>query len=121
MEVVLWIIGGYMVVMGALLCAKPLVGKRLADVWMKDKIHRGWALVTVGVGVLLLWAAPAGRATLFIQVLGCLSVLKGIYLLIAPRAQLMGVVTWWNRLPQMAHRVWGVVALAMGAVIITTR
>ena len=120
MRLFLGVFGTYMVVIGALLCATPRVGKRLTDVWMKDKVSRGWALVTAGVGLLFLWAASASRAPLFIQVLGALSILKGIYLLVAPRAPLLAVVKWWNHLSPGTYRVWGLVTLAMGAAVLWT-
>lgn len=120
MSIFLAALGCYMAVVGAALCFKPPLGKRLADLWLKDKVHRGWALVTLGIGALLIWAAPVSRAVLFIQVLGWLTVLKGIYLLIAPRGQLVGVVKWWNRLSEGRYRLWGLVTLTLGAAILIT-
>ena len=109
-----------MVVVGTLLAVTPPLGKRLTDVWMKDKLNRGWALVTAGVGGLIIWAAPASRAAAFIQALGGLTLLKAIYLLVAPKAQLIGLVTWWNQLPPRTYRLWGLLSLALGATILVT-
>ena len=121
MRLFLGVLGWYLLIVGGLLCAKPVLGKRLADVWMKDKIHRGWALVTVTVGLLFLWAAPSSRAILFIQILGWLTILKGAYLLVGPRKQLMRIVEWWHGLPQGGLRVWGLVSLAVGLAILAAR
>ena len=120
MKIVLVVLGVYMSVVGLLLCVAPTLGKRLTEVWMKDKISRGWALVTLGVGALLICAASASRAPIYIYVLGWTSVAKGVYLVIAPRPQLLRVVTWWHGLSQGFLRLWGVVALGMGAAILLT-
>ena len=121
MTLVLRVFGWYLVVVGALLCARPPLGKRLADWWLKDKLSRPWALLPLGLGLLLLWAAPASRAPRFIQVLGGLGVLKGAYLLIAPAGQLAGVVRWWHQLPPAGHRWWGLASLLLGAAILAVR
>ncbi|MBI2105107.1 MAG: hypothetical protein HYT90_06005 [Candidatus Omnitrophica bacterium] len=118
MGIVLAVFGWYLVVVGALLCAKPPMGKRLADWWLKDKLSRRWALLPLAVGLLVLWAAPASRVPTFIRTLGWLGVLKGIVLLIAPREPLMQFVSWWHRLPSGGLRLWGVVAAAFGAAIL---
>ena len=120
MKLVLMFLGWYLILLGALLFGRPPLGKQLADWAMKDKTSRAWALVTAGFGVLFVWAATASRISPFIYVLGGLTMLKGIYLLLAPRAQLVGLVDWWNRLPQLAYRVWGAVALALGGLIVAT-
>jgi uncharacterized protein YjeT (DUF2065 family) len=78
-------------------------------------------LVTVAVGALLLWAAPASRAIPLIQLLGWLALLKGVYLLVAPRKQLMGIVQWWNRLSHGSLRLWGLVSLGVGIAMLASR
>jgi uncharacterized protein YjeT (DUF2065 family) len=120
MRLVLLVLGWYLVIVGVALALVPTVGKRLTDLWLKDKVHRRWAMVTLALGVVILWAAPASRAVTFIYVFGGLSVLKGIYLLIAPRAQLLEIVRWWNTLPQPILRVWGAVAVGIGAAMLMT-
>ena len=121
MTLVLGVFGWYLLVVGALLCARPSLGKRLANWWLKDKLSRPWALVPFGLGLLLLWAAPASRAPRLIQVMGGLGVLKGAYLLLAPAGQLAGVVRWWHQLSPSGHRWWGLMSLLLGAAILVTR
>lgn len=118
MGLALAVFGWYLVVVGALLAAKPPVGKRLADWWLKDKLSRPWALLPLAAGILLLWAAPASRVPTFIQTLGGLGVLKGVVLLVVPRAPLLRFVAWWNDLPPAGLRLWGAVAVVVGAVVL---
>ena len=118
MGLALAICGWYLVVVGAVLCAKPAARKRLTDWWLKDKLSRPWALLPFAVGLLLLWAAPASRLPGFIRALGGLGVLKGLVLLVAPREPLARFVSWWNRLPPTGLRLWGAVAVGIGAAIV---
>ena len=120
MRVVLWIVGNYMAVMGFIMAVKPALGKRLTDWMLKDKVSRRWALLTLAVGAVIFWAAPASHAPVFIQILGGISVGKGVYLLVAPRDQLMGVMEWWYRLPPSSVRLWGLVAVIIGVGVLGT-
>ncbi len=120
MTLFLAIFAWYMAGVGALMVLSPARAKRMTDLWMKDKVHRVLALVPAGIGVLLVWAAPASRAPIFIQVLGGISVFKAAYLLIAPKRQLKEIVDWWNGLSQGRYRLWGLLTLVLGICIITT-
>ena len=120
MRIFLCVFSWYYVVIGLLLCVTPALGKRLANMWMKDKISRAWAVVTIAFGALFFWAAPASRATIFVQTLGGIAVLKGIYLVLAPRAQLTGIVTWWQQVPRRTLRLLGLFTFAIGASILTS-
>jgi uncharacterized protein YjeT (DUF2065 family) len=120
MRIVLVMLGGYMAIAGVLLLLHPTFGKQCVDVLLKDKVSRRWAVVTVLLGVLIWWAAPASGVSRFIQVLGGITVVKGLYLIIAPREQLRRVIDWWYGLPRTAVRYWGVVAIVPGGAILLT-
>lgn len=121
MAFLLGVFGWYLIVVGVLLCARPPLGKRLADWWLKDKLSRPWALLPFGVGLLLLWAAPASRTPWFLQAVGGLGVLKSAYLLIAPRGQWTGLISWWHRLSSAGYRWWGLLTFLLGAIILVAR
>lgn len=110
----------YMAGVGALMVLSPARAKRMTDLWMKDKINRAFVVLPAGIGALLVWAAPASRAPIFIQVLGGITLLKAAYLLVAPKRQLKEIVDWWNGLSQGRYRLWGLLTLALGIGIITT-
>ena len=71
MKLFLILFGGYMAFAGALMCARPLVAKKITDYWLKldDETKRFWVVFPVSVGFLLFWAAPVSRAERFIQFL----------------------------------------------------
>ena len=75
MRIAVGMIGGAQVLMGILICVKPSVVNRLKDWVLNGPASRTWPLGELGLGVLIIWAAPASRAPLFIQVLGGLTIL----------------------------------------------
>jgi len=121
MHLVLAVLGWCFVVIGGLLVISPPLGKRVSTLGAKNRVSRAWAPVTLGLTLLILWAAPASRYPLFILFLGALSALKVVYLLLMPRSQLEDVLTWWREMPDLTCRLWGLVTLAMGAAVLATR
>ncbi len=107
----------YSGLMGVLLVLVPKQGKLMADLLLKDKSHRGWALFTIVMGLGLLLAAPETRWSGLIAVLGVMTGIKGLYLLIAPREQLLGVVRWWDQLELKFYRLWGAVAMGFSVLL----
>lgn len=120
MRMLLIVFGVYMAAAGALLIARPSIVSRSADWWVKRLEVRAWALLVLALGALILWAAPASRAPIFIRVLGGLSIAKGLYLLLAPRAQLGRFVARWTGLPADVYRLWGLAAAVIGGLLIAT-
>lgn len=117
MRLLVWALSAYMIVMGTLLISAPVWGKRMADWLLRDKTHRGFALITLAIGVGLFFAASEARWPVFIAALGALTAIKGCYLLVAPREQLRGVVERWEALPVAWRRGWGVAGLAAGVLM----
>tara|TARA_B100000315_G_C14409212_1_gene510170 strand:- start:90 stop:455 length:366 start_codon:yes stop_codon:yes gene_type:complete len=111
-------LGAYMVVAGGILLAKP----QWLQKWLKPlSIGRKkplWGAMAMLFGWGMMWAAPASRAPVFIQVLGCMGLLKGIYLFVAPEAHVERVMRWWLNLPILFYRVWGVFATGIGLAIV---
>ena len=120
MRIVLCAIGGSMLGAGLSLLVKPGVVKRFSQLVVTGPQRYLWALIAGGFGLLMLWAAPASQAVLFIQVLGGWAMLKGVLLLVLPAAALSRCVGWWLSLPQAAHRVWGLAALAIGLAMLVS-
>ena len=114
MKVVLWLVGGYMLGAGMALVAKPGAITRLAELVVIGPRRYVWALIAGVFGAGLLWAAPASRAPRFIQVLGCVALLKGVVLLILPQAAFLRFVG----LPRAVHRLWALVAMAIGIAVL---
>jgi len=120
MKIVLAVLGGYMIIAGVLLGVKPAMVRRYSEACLQERARRGWAVFTAVLGVLIVWASPVSRTPLFIQVLGGLTLLKGAYLLLAPKDQLPRVLNWWFQRPRRSYVLWGLTSLVLGVAIITT-
>lgn len=118
MRMVLMAFGGYMMGTGLLLLVAPELIKKFAQRSVTGPKRYVWAFIAGSFGLLMLWAAPASRAMLLIQVLGVLAMLKGVLLLALPAAALSRFVSWWLGLVRAAYRVWGLAALAIGIIIV---
>ncbi|MCM8794575.1 MAG: hypothetical protein NC819_02065 [Candidatus Omnitrophica bacterium] len=66
----------------------------------------------------MLWAAPASRCPEFVRTMEVLALIKGIVLLLAPAGRFKAIVGWRDRLPVSAHRLCGIIALAIAAVFL---
>jgi len=118
MTIVLLVLGWYMVAAGVLLCVNPAPIVRLVRGWMKGGLSRGLAISPLAIGVLTLWAAPASRVPLFIQLLGVMGLAKGIYYFAAPKAQLTRVMNWWLGRSRSSYILWGITSLVLGAAVL---
>ena len=113
--------GAYLMLVGALLALQPPLGKRLTDWWLKDKVRRPWALLPGILGAVLLWWANRSHAPRLFTLLGVLGLVKAAYLLVAPKAQLRRLLTWWGHRPMLFYRFWGLIAVIMGVVVFCAR
>jgi len=120
MRLALLFFGVYFAAFGVLMMVSPALSKRMVKGWMKDRVSRLWAPVTLAVAMLLFWASPASRRPLFILFLGALSALKAVYLLVTPKSQIEDVMAWWYGLSNAKHRLWGLASLAIGAAVLLT-
>lgn len=120
MQLVLALFGGYFLFVGVVLVSFPLKGKRMVNWWLKDKLYRPWAILPAAIGLFILWAVPASKAPIFIQILGWAIVIKAGIVLVMPKPQLLRFVNWWNQLPEIAYRIWGGVAGVFGLAVLLT-
>ncbi len=120
MRLWLLIVGGYFVFAGAALVLAPHGFKRFYARHVQNKPFRKWAVISLAFGLLLLWALPASQAPMLIWILAGMSLAKAVYLFLASRAHLNRVVEWWLKLPLIRLRLWGLVALVMGAAVLAT-
>jgi hypothetical protein len=76
------------------------------------------AAIRLVLGFALWFAAPVSRAPLLLQVLGVLAIVAAVVLPLMGPARFKAMIAWWVDLSPAAQRVWSLVAVAFGAVIL---
>jgi uncharacterized protein YjeT (DUF2065 family) len=81
---------------------------------------RKWSPLPLVAGILFLLSASASSQVTFIVVLGLLALLKGLVFLFGPREKVKRMIEWWLQGSDKAYRVYAVVAMGLGVVILIT-
>lgn len=110
---IMWVIVG-----GLLLFATDLVMKKFLTKFITKVDPKKWAPVAIILGIFLLLSASYNRHTLFVILLGLLGVLKGILFVIAPE-RMEKMKDWWLKAGNKVHKIWGVLLIALGSIVLT--
>ena len=92
--------------------------------FMRDSLgkvkHRFLAFIPIAVGVLLILSAGASGAPWFIVIMGILAIGKGVYFLFGPPNQIQSIFNWWYTSAQeRTFRLWGLIAVVLGMVVLS--
>lgn len=75
-------------------------------------------MVRLGIGALLLLAAPHSRFPLAFEILGWLAVLAAVLIAVAGRARIGRLLDWWFRRSRTGIRLWSLAGLAFGCFLV---
>ncbi|NQT23587.1 MAG: hypothetical protein HQ579_09165 [Candidatus Omnitrophica bacterium] len=118
MELILLIMGVIWVILGTLsIFTTAFIRKNFFNK-LKKMDFKKWSVAAIIVGVLFLMAAPVSRARLFITILGILSLIKGFYLLLGPKEKVKKMMDWWLKAEDKMYKVWGIVVLIIGVLVL---
>lgn len=70
------------------------------------------------LGLALWFAAPQSRAPLLLQVLGVVAIIAAVVIPLMGVDRFKALVDWWGQLSPGAQRLWSLVAVVFGAVIL---
>ena len=103
---------------GTIFAAKPQVFKQYIGFWRQQKRLYAGGVLSLSCGIVFLLAASQCRLTGVITVLGIWSIIKGVLLFTIGQKRINVYMDWWEAKPVSAIRILGVLALAMGVLII---
>ncbi len=110
--------GIMMVAVGAIYLVKPVLMKKVMRFWTKGaRIYLG-GILSLLFGVIFLITATECALTWFIVLLGILSLIKGVLLFVLGPKKILPLVERLTKGPQSALRVFAIVAIAMGVLLI---
>lgn len=118
MKLFLLVAGVFWVIMGTLMVfTTGFVKDKFFSKFKKMDLKK-WSVMPIVVGVLFLVTASASRARVFIVALGVLSLAKGFYMLLGPKEKVKKHLHLALGLSDNAYKVWGVVILILGVLVL---
>jgi multisubunit Na+/H+ antiporter MnhG subunit len=76
------------------------------------------AIIRLVLGMALWFAAPQSRAPMLLQALGAIAILAAVVIPLLGAERFKALVDWWGKLSPGAQRLWSLVAVGFGAVIL---
>jgi len=118
MVILIKIIGIYLMAIGCVIILRPKAHKKIFDFFRHGKrIYLAGAL-RILFGALLLSVAPQSRLEAFLTILGVLSLVGGILIFLLKQAKLYAMMDWFEKRPAGFTRLWGIVAVVIGALFV---
>jgi len=111
-------IGLIIIVTGLAVLVKPARLKDLLYILLEKDWFRMVATLRVIIGALFLFAAGGTRSPIFVSVMGVLFILAGVLIPILGPARLRSLTSWWMKRRDLVLRLWALVALALGGVLV---
>jgi uncharacterized protein YjeT (DUF2065 family) len=118
MDIVVKIAGIFFVLIGILYLLKPGILKGLMEFFKQGKRIYFAGLIRFVLAVVFLLAARECDITWVIVVFGILFMLSGLLVFTLGARRLKSLLEWWQKQPFLLLRLVGLIALAIGAVII---
>jgi len=114
----LYLMGIFFIIIGALsVFATDMARRKFFNKLLQNADLKKYAPLSVVIGIVFLLSIPHNRRPFFILLLGVLSILKGIGLIVATE-KMLKIKDWWLKANDTAYRIWGVVVIIMGSVIL---
>ena len=79
---------------------------------------RHLAIIPLVIGVLLILASGRLRLTLYLRIIGVLSVLKGLFFLFSPPEYVRSLIGWYISFPIWFMRVSGSLSIALALIVV---
>ena len=118
MDTVVKIIGIVFVFIGIVYLLKPGVLKSFVEFFKKGKRIYFVGLIRFVLAVIFLLAANQCRTDWVIIVFGILFMLSGLLIFMLGAKRVKSILDWWQKQSSLLLRLMGLIALAIGAVII---
>lgn len=118
MTLVVKIIGIIIVLVGILYLIRPDVLKYLMELFKKGKRIYLAGLIRLALAIVFLLAARECDITWVIVTFGILFLVGGLLIFMVGHKRLMSILDWFQKRSDLFLRLWALIALAIGAVII---
>lgn len=118
MKAAVWIIGALIVAEAGVLLVKPDLYRKFIKLFGRGMLSYIPAAIAIVVGVVFLIFARDCHIPWVIIVVGLIAAVKGISIFAVKLETLKGVVNWLSERSDVTLRLFGLLALAFGALIL---
>ena len=114
----LFVISVFWIIIGTLLIFVPdLVKTKFCEKFIAKANLKKLSLLPIIVGVLLILSSSQNNYTVFVTLLGLLGIVKGVMFLVAEE-KMTKMMDWWMKSNNTIARIWGVVTITIGAIVL---
>ena len=114
----LFIVSVFWIIIGTLLIFVPdLVKTKFCEKLLAKVNLKKMSLIPIICGVLLILSSSYNNYMVFVTLLGLLGIVKGVMFLVAEE-KMMKITDWWMKSSNTVARIWGVVTITIGAVVL---
>lgn len=87
---------------------------------IREVDRRILSILAVIAGIAFLFAASASRVPWLIRLFGFMGILKGVYILVAPKNLYDQINNWYlDSFSDQAYRLWGIISLIIGTAVLS--
>lgn len=112
------LIGIYIIIMGIILLVSPKTIKRFVAFFGQGKRIYLAGILRLAFGVILLLAASRCRLVGIVVTLGILTIIGGILVFVLGIERVRALLKWWDKRSPQVIRLFGLVVIAVGALLI---
>lgn len=114
----LYLFGMALIVIGTLsVFATDLARRKFFNKLLQITDLKKYSPLSIIIGILLLLSATYNKHMLFILLLGVLAIVKGIALIVATE-KMEKMKSWWLKANDSAYRIYGVILIILGSLIL---
>ncbi|MFA5410400.1 MAG: hypothetical protein WC321_00870 [Candidatus Omnitrophota bacterium] len=118
MLILVRLVGVYLMAAGIIILLWPKAYNRILNFFRQGRRIYIAGILRILFGVLLLSSAAESRLKIFLMVLGVLAIIGGSLIFILKPAKLQAAINWFDKKSPVFIRLWGGVALALGAILV---
>ena len=111
-------LGLYFMVVGIVIILFPDKLKKKFSLLLSWKNYKPLGVIAALVGLILFIVSSSSRLGLFVVLIGILSLAKGLFFIFAAHDKAKFVINWSVSLADEYYRIWGIITLAMGMLLI---
>ena len=119
MTLLVALIGACFLLISLAMLVSPGRARRSVENMVTPRLIPVLSVVRIGLGIVLVLAAPATRLPVFVWAIGLLLILRGVALPILGFDRVKKLVDWWMEKPDRDFRMIALLGILLGALLVS--